>query len=198
MPPNSSNTEIWKDIPDFIGYQVSSFGRVRSFLPKRGRFSSHLVKFPNTPKILIPLLRGSNRKGKNFYYYFVTLAKYEKGKRIRVSQAIHRLVLTTFIGKPPSLDLTVCQTRHVNGNRLDNHVENLCWGSAEENAKDRIRHNTQIYGERVHFSKLCMSDVIKIRKLRISGIKVKEIAVKFNICDGSVYNIISKKTWNRL
>jgi len=52
---------------------------------------------------------------------------------------VHRLVLEAFVGECPS----GCETRHLNGNRGDNRLENLKWGTAAENSRDRVRHDTQ-------------------------------------------------------
>ena len=53
-----------------------------------------------------------------------------KGKYKRV--LIHRLVAVAFITNPSEK----AEVNHINGNKLDNRVENLEWVSREEN----IRH----------------------------------------------------------
>jgi len=52
---------------------------------------------------------------------------------------VHRLVLEAFVGPCPE----GCETRHLNGNRADNRLENLKWGTAAQNSADRIRHDSQ-------------------------------------------------------
>lgn len=50
---------------------------------------------------------------------------------------VHKLVCYYFIGPKPS---SKHQVRHLNGNRTDNRVGNLAWGTAKENAADRAAH----------------------------------------------------------
>jgi hypothetical protein len=57
------------------------------------------------------------------------------GKRVR--KPVHVLVATKFL--PPRLS-PQHQVRHLDGNPLNNHADNLAWGTAKENAADRERH----------------------------------------------------------
>ena len=101
--------EIWKDIVGYEGlYQISNLGRVKS------------LNYNRTGKenILSP---GLNNSG----YYHVALCKNGKSK----FSLIHRLVALSFI---PNLDNKEC-VDHINGNRLDNRVENLRWCTNKEN-----------------------------------------------------------------
>ena len=49
---------------------------------------------------------------------------------------VHRLVAMAFHGPPPFEGAVV---RHLNGNKLDNRVENLAWGTQAENVQDMLR-----------------------------------------------------------
>lgn len=53
------------------------------------------------------------------------------------TRSVHQLVLEAFVGKK-SNPMMVC--RHLNGERLDNRVENLRWGTRSENSYDRYNH----------------------------------------------------------
>lgn len=57
------------------------------------------------------------------------------GSRKRI--AVHALVAKTHLGPQPFVG---AQIRHIDGNKNNNHVSNLAWGSAKENADDRERH----------------------------------------------------------
>lgn len=96
--------ETWKDIKGFDGvYQISSEGNVWS---------------NTTKKLLKPSIKANG-------YYGVTLVKDKKFFYF----SVHRLVAEAFIennDNKPCVD-------HINGNRLDNSVENLRWCTYKEN-----------------------------------------------------------------
>jgi len=56
------------------------------------------------------------------------------GKRRRMS--VHKLVALEFIGHRP----VNTQIRHLDGNKLNNHKDNIAYGTALENAMDREKH----------------------------------------------------------
>lgn len=91
--------EIFKEIPGYDDYQISSLGRVKSF--KYGK-----------ERILKPGIDGAG-------YYYVNLYKNKK----RESKKVHILVTITFMDHIPNGYEIVID--HINENRLDNRVENL-------------------------------------------------------------------------
>ena len=88
-------------------------------------------------------------------YLRVTLSKGNK----RWTVLVHRLVLTTFVGKAKGL-----MGLHGDGNPLNNHIDNLRWGSGTENAADRLKHGRQLFGEDHTLSKLTDEQCVVIRK----------------------------------
>jgi len=98
-----NSTEEWRDVIGHEGrYQVSSHGRVRSFLQGK-------------PKILRP---KTTKTG----YVYVALATGLPKPRT-VTMAISRLVAAAFIPNPDDL----AEVDHINGRKEDNRVENLQW-----------------------------------------------------------------------
>lgn len=87
--------EIWKDIKDFEGHQVSNFGRVRSLNYNR----------TGKTKVLSP---GETKGG----YLRVHLCKNGKGKTFQV----HRLVAEAFIPNP----LNLPQVNHKDEDKTNN------------------------------------------------------------------------------
>lgn len=58
---------------------------------------------------------------------------------------VHRLVLMAFVGPGDGLD--GC---HNNGDRMDNRLENLRWGTRADNIRDQVRHGTHNNARKTH------------------------------------------------
>lgn len=103
--------EEWRDIPGYEGrYRVSSTGRVFS-LPRQGTTGG-------------VLRTSANKRG------------YASASFCNVRREVHSLVALAFLGpRPPGY-----QVRHLDGNPLNNHVENLAYGTRSENQRDKVRH----------------------------------------------------------
>lgn len=110
---------------------------------------------------------------------------------------VHTAVLLTFVGPRPK----GMECRHLNGNCLDNRLENLCWGTHQENIQDQIRHGTAAClrkGDEHIRSKLHSTDVYAIVELHRRGYLQKDIADAFFITQRHVRDIVNKKTWCHL
>lgn len=59
-------------------------------------------------------------------------------------ETVHRIVCATWHGAPP---FEAAQVRHLDGNPVNNQAHNLAWGTAAENAADRLRHGTWSQGD---------------------------------------------------
>lgn len=98
-------------IPGFPGYSLSEDGRI---------FSS---------------LRGGLKERKRPVAgngYVVLRLRAENGQY--VSRTLHRLMLETFVGKDARL------TRHLDGDKTNNALGNLKYGTPVENAQDYVQH----------------------------------------------------------
>lgn len=119
--------EIWKDIPNFCGYQVSDKGRIRTknkitYTNKHGKrkWKDRILHF-----------KGDTYKTG----YRVDLWKNGKPKTMLVA----RLVAFTFKNEDiNNHDLTV---DHVDGNRFNNRLENLELVSLKENIQRAFKNN---------------------------------------------------------
>lgn len=92
---------------------------------------------------------------------------------------VHHLVLEAFRGPRPS---PAHECRHLDGNPLNNCVENLAWGTQHENRIDQHRHG-----------RLCfkLTDA-QVREIRESSEPALTIAPKYGIARNYVYAIRSR------
>lgn len=118
-------TEIWKDIPDYSGYQVSDLGRVRTH-NKTTITDKHGIRHWKD-RIL------KQKKSTNKYYrqdYRVDLWSAGTHKTLLVA----RLVAFTFFEE--NINNRKLTVNHINGNSLDNRLTNL----EIIDLKNNIRH----------------------------------------------------------
>lgn len=113
------------------------------------------------------------------------------GKKPRVC-LVHRMIAEAFHGPCPSENHEV---RHLNGDRLDNRPENLCWGTRSENQMDRVVHSTSNRGSRHGMSKLTEDEVRSIRERYAMGHQREEIARAYDVDPGTIAGIVKRKTW---
>ena len=118
--------ELWTSIPGYEGfYEVSNFGNARSMTRcvPYGRHKNMVYK----GRDLKQFVSGS--------YLSVKLAK----AGVTKTMYVHELVLLAFVGQRPIME-DRCEIRHLDGNKLNNTLANLKYGTAKENAADRKLH----------------------------------------------------------
>lgn len=117
--------EIWVPIDGASGYQVSNKGRVRSIRRTKSFCWSNGVSCVSTYKgrVLKPIY---NKKG----YQMVRI--YFDNKEFK-SISVHRLVAIAFVHNPCPNEYD--QVNHINGEKDDNHIENLEWCNNSMNQK---------------------------------------------------------------
>jgi hypothetical protein len=108
---------------------------------------------------------------------------------------VHRLVLTAFVGPCP-IGMEGC---HRDGDKANNRLSNLRWGTPKSNSEDRVRHGTQVRGERSHFSVLTEDDVEEMRAWYLAGgVRQIDLAERYGVKPETVYLVLSGKTWAHL
>lgn len=130
-------------------------------------------------------LRGVNVQG----YTRVTLSNQSGVKEFYV----HRLVLLTFVGPCPK----GMQCRHKDGDRTNNTLGNLVWGTSKENGADKIAHGSA-RGHRNPRARMTEEDVKLARQLRKDRKKFQEIALVLDLPLMTVYNAVTGKSWKHL
>jgi len=159
--------ENWKEIKDFEGYEVSDNGRVRSLSTVKGMWG----------KVLEPLIAGRG-------YFRVALRKNNKPH----FKSIHRLVAEYFIPNPENKP----QVNHKDGDKSNNHKDNLEWCTYRENINHAIDNGLSSVGERNGNSKLTKDQVLEIRDSRLT---YKELAELYGVHKSTINRIKNNKGW---
>lgn len=175
------NVEQWKEIPGFPGYEVSDHGRVRSFWRPAQPNTGYKWKLVSDPqRVLCP---GMSRG-----YLRVYLIQNGKQKTMRV----HRLVLLAFVGPCPPQH----ESRHFDGCRTRNRIDNLAWSTHQKNLQDRKNHGTDPIGERCGRAKLTESQVKHIRSA--PHCNCAALARQFKVDPSTIRTIRKGKSWKYL
>lgn len=180
LEPHDS-LEQWREIPNWPGYEVSSYGRVRSWKQRSQTVRrTWEIDYSRSPRVL----RHDNRNG----YPSVLLIKDGTNRQWF---GIHRLVLEVFVGPAPE----GYEGAHCDGDKKNNRLGNLRWATHEENEADKIGHGTRLHGEQIRTARLTRSQVTQIRASRASGAKVKDLAAGYGVCRNTITNITQEHYW---
>ena len=93
---------------------------------------------------------------------------------------VHKLVAGAFLGPCPNRQ----EVRHLDGDRTNCGLSNLCYGTRSEN-----HHDCYEYGGRHSGGKLYKEQVIEIRRLLSEGLSHREIARRFGVTHSAVGRI---------
>lgn len=108
---------------------------------------------------------------------------------------VHRLVLLAFVGPCPD----GLQCRHLDGDRTNNALSNLCWGTISENMSDRRKHKTTAKGSRNGNAKLTENIVVDIRREYHSGcLTQRQLAQKHGVCKNLIGLIVRREIWEHV
>jgi len=162
---------ICKPHPRYSGYWVSNDGCVFSEWTRQGlRGGKRLMKGTTDPRGYVRVWIRDKRTG----------------------EFVHKMVLETFKGPRPDYQ----QARHRNGVRADNRLCNLTWGTAKENANDRLDHGNTVRGTNVPSAKLRPTLVLKIRKQYATGlISQRELARVYKVSRPTIRRIVCYESW---
>jgi len=161
--------EVWKEF--LPGYQISTQGRVKSFIRKEPR----LLKTSLT----------------SWGYLHITVKI--NGKHCGLG--VHRLVAQAFIPNPKNKP----EVNHINGIKTDNRVENLEWVTRKENMQHAVATGLKVAPqcEDAAKAKLTAAQVKFIRE-NPNNATIAELAEKFNVSAQAISLIQRGLTWKSL
>lgn len=160
--------EIWKDIKGYEGlYKVSTFGNVKS-----------------NNKILKPYIEKGKRSNIRDSLY-VSLSNHGKVKKFY----IHRLVASTFLNNDDILNKI--EVNHKDGDRYNNHVENLEWVSKIDNIRHAFKNKliktekkVNQYSKDGEFIRSYVSESEACRQIRVTQGKISRSILRKGTCKG--------------
>ena len=177
----SQEKEIWNDIPGFVGlYEASNLGRIRI-----NALSNRKKGKLQPGDILKPIKRKNG-------YFCISLTQHD-GKR--VGHTVNRIVAMSFLGLPKNESY---QAAHLDNNRENNKVSNLCWATSKENHSHRVEHGTNAVGTRNGMAKINETLVRAIRQKIRSGFSQVAVAKEFCISNVQVRNIALGINWKHV
>ena len=169
--------EIWRPLVGFkisLRYEVSNYGQLASldYWHKEGR------------RKIRPL--QTSKKG----YLRTTI----QGRVIQM----HRAVALAFIPNPCGYD----QVNHKDGNKKNNHVDNLEWCNSKINVQHSLKTGiaNRAKGERCRTAYLNEQSIRKIRseyKPHVRGLR-DSLAKKYGTTAGNIKTIIAGKSWRHV
>lgn len=176
--------DSFMSIPNYSGYRINNCGDMVTYYKRikvAGRAGTITIILDRPHKLLNPYL---DKDG-----YKAVYLKRDDGMKMR--QMIHQLVLIAHgILKP--FDGAV--VRHLDGNRLNNHIYNLRWGTPRENSDDTIMHGS-LAGVNNAAAKVSEEDV---RYIRTSSLPTTELMKAFSLSRSSINCIRRKATYKNV
>lgn len=113
---------------------------------------------------------------------------------VNAKRYLHAVIALTFIGPRPAGE----QVRHLDGNKHNNCVANLAYGTARDNTDDSLRLGLIPTGERNGQAKLTAELVGQIRQLAGAGATHRAISERFGVTPSNVSMIVNRNTWRHV
>lgn len=180
--------EEWRDIPGWGGrYSISNLGRTRTnyidYVNQTGLCLRRIIYTIRIPRV--------HPKG----YRYIGLS--ERGRRVLIG--VHKLIALAFIPNPEGK----VNINHLNGDKLDNRIENLEWCTLAENLQHAWRTGLikPLQGMN-HGSSLINDDIVRAIRATVVDYKDNEIkyrvAAQYGIHITTVNDIVKRRSWKHV
>lgn len=123
-------------------------------------------------------------------YMRVCLYGKSRGKK---RKGIHQILALTFLMQSGGEEV-----RHIDGNKLNNSLSNLAWGTRAENAADMIVHGTSLRGEKNPKALISERQAIRIREEFNAGKTVLELSDKYKMTWYAIRRLLQGGNWKHL
>lgn len=158
-----------KKIKNWELYTIDEFGKVKN--TKTNKYLKGAINSKGYLRVELHL----NKKIKKFF--------------------VHRLVAEYFVENPLNKE----QVNHIDGNKLNNNMNNLEWVTNQENRNHAIKNNLtkNLCGEETPWSKLTKKDVIFIRSEydKKETFNAKKLSKKFKVSTSQILLVAKRKSW---
>lgn len=156
---NNKMAAIWKDIVGYENdYEISIIGQVRS--KKKGKNITLKYQMATAGYYYVKLLLSGKRK----------------------NAFIHRLMAIHFIENT----LNKKEVNHIDGNKLNNQLNNLEWVTPSENQRHAVNTLLKPTGEFVSNCKLKDWQVLEIIEWQKAGIRQTTVAKKYGVSQSTI------------
>lgn len=170
----------------YLGYSVSEDGSVFTHRKRYGKGQGN----GGGVKIDWGYIRKLNSYRGHGGYWYVSVST-EQGQR---SIPVHTMLMDAFVGPCPD----GYEVRHLDGNPENNNLENLKYGTRQENAADRVRHGSQPRGESHGRAKLTRNDIKAVRAKHSDGATIASIARQYAMAESTIGDIVKKRRWKHI
>lgn len=167
--------ETWKDIVSYEGiYQVSNKARIKRIMSRKNA-SNKIINYNICPKGYHKVCLTTNGKNKTF--------------------TVHRLIIGAFIPNPENKPFV----NHIDGNKLNNNIENLEWCTQKENIEHAWKTGLAKAkkGEECYQSVLMEKDVLEIRKIGRSQ-TLMQLSLNYKVNIATISKILLRQRWKHI
>lgn len=179
------STISYAPIPGFPGYRVGTDGSIWS----------RWVSYPGGSRMANRWrrMKATVKKGRSAgrAYRYLNLCRDGKSRTFN----LHCLVLLAFVGPCPAS----MECRHADGDPGNNRLDNLSWGTPEQNRDDCRRHGRYQRGNDHSQAKLTEADVRLIRsRYAAGGVTLRELADDFDVSLANIQAIVTRRSWQHI